>query len=84
MGIKRITITSEDFKSSKYFSNADCAFAKALKRRYPDRAIFVCISHFKIGGIGYAIPNHCVEELRTRCETTDEPLPMRIQFNEKN
>tara|TARA_R110000851_G_scaffold13330_6_gene45577 strand:- start:1185 stop:1442 length:258 start_codon:yes stop_codon:yes gene_type:complete len=50
-----VTITSEDFTTSKYVDIHDCALAKALKRKYPNQRVVVGGRSFNIGNINILI-----------------------------
>lgn len=71
----RVVITGEDFVSSYYGSNTDCALAKALKRELPDANIRVGGTYVKVNSDVYDIPYRHINTIIVRCmENIDKNL----------
>ncbi len=45
-----ITVTSQDFKTTKYGDCINCALATAIKRKFPDAHVIVAYDYAEING----------------------------------
>lgn len=58
-----VHVTKDDLENSSYYDNRNCAVAKALRRVFPEGAVTVGGSRFKIDDVWYDMPLRAANEL---------------------